>query len=105
MVNVLIADRLAEAANLLEAQQADRFRVRAYRLGSETVRGFAAVKRVMLQRAHERHLLLGSEKFGRKGLAHVGDLSSLHSIVVDARPTGDLASALVAAKVEVIATD
>lgn len=34
-----IADRLLEAAELLEAQGADRFRVRAYRMGAETVRG------------------------------------------------------------------
>lgn len=33
-----IADRLAEAADLLEAQGADRFRVRAYRRAAETVR-------------------------------------------------------------------
>jgi len=72
---------------------------------SETVRGFAAVKRVMLQRATYRHLLVGSDKFGRKGLAHVGDLSSLQSIVVDARPKGELLSALVAAKVEITVTD
>ena len=71
---------------------------------SETVRGFAAVKRVMMQRARIRHLLIGSEKFGRKGLAHVVDLSSLHSIVADARPKGDLSSALAAAKVEIIVT-
>lgn len=34
-----IADRLDEAAELLEAQKADRFRVRAYRNGAATVRG------------------------------------------------------------------
>jgi hypothetical protein len=33
-----IADRLEEAAELLEAQGANRFRVRAYRLAAETVR-------------------------------------------------------------------
>lgn len=33
-----IADRLDEAAGLLEAQQANRFRVRAYRQAAETVR-------------------------------------------------------------------
>jgi len=33
-----IADRLEEAATLLEAQGADRFRVRAYRMGADTVR-------------------------------------------------------------------
>ncbi len=33
-----IADRFAEAAELLETQGANRFRVRAYRMGAETVR-------------------------------------------------------------------
>lgn len=72
---------------------------------SETVRGFAAIKRGMLHRATRRHLLIGSEKFGRKGLAQVGDLSELQSIIVDARPKGALLSALVAANVEIISTD
>ncbi|WP_299695006.1 DeoR/GlpR family DNA-binding transcription regulator [uncultured Tateyamaria sp.] len=72
---------------------------------SETVRGFAAVKRVMLHRAVERHLLIDSEKFGRKGLAHVGDLSGLQSIVVDKRPQDALLSALVAAEVEILVTE
>ena len=34
-----IADRLIEMAELLEAQEANRFRVRAYRRGAATVRG------------------------------------------------------------------
>ena len=72
---------------------------------SETVRGFAAVKRMMLHRATQRHLLIDSEKFGRKGLAQVGDLSDLQSIIVDARPKGLLLSALVAANVKIIATE
>lgn len=70
---------------------------------SETVRGFAAVKRVMVQRAAKRHLLIDSHKFGRKGLAHVGKLADLHSIVTDARPKGELLSALDGAEVEVYA--
>lgn len=72
---------------------------------SETVRGFAAVKRVMLQRAATRHLLIDSEKFGCKGLASVGTLADLDSVIVDARPTGDLLRALVNAKVHITVTD
>lgn len=72
---------------------------------SETVRGFAAVKRTMLQRAANRHLLIDAQKFGRKGLANVGELSDFHSIVVDTRPQDDLASACVAAKVQILVTD
>ncbi|MEM8655934.1 MAG: DeoR/GlpR family DNA-binding transcription regulator [Pseudomonadota bacterium] len=72
---------------------------------SESVRGFAAVKRTMLQRAEHRHLLIDSQKFGRKGLAHVGDLTDLQSIVVDSRPEGTLLSALIAARVDIISTD
>lgn len=72
---------------------------------SETVRGFAAVKRVMLQRASKRHLLIDSQKFGRKGLAHVGELAELHSIVTDERPKGALLSALTGADVDIIVAD
>lgn len=69
---------------------------------SETVPGFAAVKRMMLHRAAKRHLLIDSDKFGRKGLAQVGALSELDSIVTDQRPKGDLLSALEGAKVEIV---
>lgn len=72
---------------------------------SETVRGFAAVKRVMLRRAASRLLLIGSEKFGRKGLAQVGTLGDLDGIVVDRRPGGDLLSALTGAKVKILVAD
>lgn len=69
---------------------------------SESVRGFAAVKRMMLQRAVARHLLIDSEKFGRRGLAHVGGLADLTSVVVDARPQGALLSAMEGASVEML---
>ncbi len=69
---------------------------------SESVRGFAAVKRMMLHRANQKHLLIDSEKFGRRGLAHVGALSDLTSIVVDERPQGSLLSALEVASVETV---
>ena len=72
---------------------------------SESVRGFAAVKRMMLNRAAHRHLLIDSEKFGRKGLAHVSDLAGLNSIVVDKRPQGALMSALEAVSVETVLAD
>lgn len=68
---------------------------------TESVRGFAAVKRQMLQRAAQRHLLIDSQKFDRNGLASVGNIGDLHSIVTDARPKGDLLSALDGAKVEI----
>ena len=69
---------------------------------SESVRGFAAVKRMMLQRAARRHLLIDSEKFGQRGLAHVGGLADLTSVVVDARPQGALLSAMEGASVEML---
>jgi DeoR/GlpR family transcriptional regulator of sugar metabolism len=69
---------------------------------SETVHGFAAVKRMMLSRAARRHLLIDSRKFGRKGLANVGDMAELDSVIVDASPKGDLLASLKAADVEVI---
>lgn len=69
---------------------------------SETVRGFASVKRMMLARAAKRHLLIDSQKFGRKGLAHVGDLADLDSVVVDARPKGELLSALQGVETDIL---
>lgn len=69
---------------------------------SETVRGFAAVKRAMLRRAERRHLLIGSEKFDRKGLSVVGTLEDLDVVVVDRWPGGDLAARLESAGVEVL---
>jgi DeoR/GlpR family transcriptional regulator of sugar metabolism len=72
---------------------------------SENVRGFAAVKRTMLRRAARRHLLIDSEKFGRKGLAQVGDLADLDSVVVDRRPKGELLSALDGAGVSILLAD
>jgi len=45
-----IADRLLEAAELLEAQDADRFRVRAYRMGADTVRGLGEDPAEILER-------------------------------------------------------
>ena len=72
---------------------------------SESVRGFAAVKRTMLNRATHRHLLVDSVKFGRKGLARVGDLERLSSIVVDKRPSVGLMRALQAASVKTVIAD
>ncbi|TMM54219.1 helix-hairpin-helix domain-containing protein [Sulfitobacter sabulilitoris] len=45
-----IAERLDAAANLLEAQGADRFRIRAYRMGAETVRGLPQDPAKILER-------------------------------------------------------
>lgn len=68
---------------------------------SESVPGFAAVKRAMLSRAARTHLLIDSEKFGRFGTANVGALAALSSIVTDRDPEGDLLRALVRANVDV----
>jgi DeoR/GlpR family transcriptional regulator of sugar metabolism len=72
---------------------------------SETVRGFAAVKRVMIQRAVERHLLIDSGKFDRKGFSLVGSFSDLTSIVADRRPKGELLSAIASADVDILVVE
>ena len=72
---------------------------------SETVRGFAAVKRMMLHRAANRHLLIDARKFGHKGLARVGDMADLESVIVDKRPSGDLMTALEGAGVMILEAD
>jgi DeoR/GlpR family transcriptional regulator of sugar metabolism len=72
---------------------------------SETVRGFAAVKRMMLSRSTKANLLIDSQKFGRKGLALVGDLDKFEAVVVDRRPKGDILAAMTGASVEIIVAD
>ena len=72
---------------------------------SETVRGFAAVKRMMLSRADKKHLLIDSHKFGRKGLTQVGALADFDSIVVDSRPSGKLLSSLKEAEVDIVSVE
>ena len=72
---------------------------------SETVRGFAAVKRAMLRNSAQSHLLVDSEKFGRKNLSLVGRLSELTSVVCDAVPEGVLAEAVERVGVEVLAAE
>ncbi len=69
---------------------------------SETIRGFAAVKRTMLDRSSACHLLIDSGKFGRSGLARVGPLAGITSVVVDRRPKAELAKALSAKCVETL---
>lgn len=68
---------------------------------SETVRGFAAIKRTMLARSAAAHLLIDGSKFDRDGLARVSALSEIATIVTDRAPEGALAAALQAARVEV----
>lgn len=70
---------------------------------SETVSGFAAIKRTMLQCSQARHLLIDSRKFGTKGLVKVGALDSLNSIITDTSPDGELLEAIETAEVKLIA--
>lgn len=69
---------------------------------TETVRGFAAVKRAMLAACEVSHLLIDSDKFGRSGLSRVGPLSDLVSVVTDSRPDPEMAEALDAGGVEIV---
>lgn len=68
----------------------------------EAVRGFASVKRMMLRRASRRNLLIDSEKFGRNGLAQVGDLSGLDTIISDALPPAEMLNIIKTAGIRVL---
>ncbi|SHH30547.1 DeoR/GlpR family DNA-binding transcription regulator [Marivita hallyeonensis] len=72
---------------------------------SETVRGFAAVKREMLRRAATCALLIDSEKFGITGLASAGKLDELDVLFTDARPRTGLLAALRAAQVDIVVAE
>ncbi|MCR8726645.1 DeoR/GlpR family DNA-binding transcription regulator [Frigidibacter sp. ROC022] len=69
---------------------------------SETVRGFAAIKRAMLRRADRAHLVIDGAKLGTTGMAHVGALDSFASVVTDRRPDPAMQAALNKASVEVL---
>lgn len=72
---------------------------------SETVRGFAAVKREMLRRANARQLLIDSEKFGRADIARAGAMEDLTTLFTDTRPKASLLAALEAANVDIRVAD
>lgn len=69
---------------------------------SETVRGFAAVKRTMIRRSQKRHLLIDADKFGRKSLAQFATLDDLTTIVLDRRPEVSLLGAINESGVEIM---
>lgn len=69
---------------------------------SETVPGFAAVKRVMLAQASKGTLLILGKKFGVHGFTRAATLEALDSVVVDRAPPADLAQALEENGVEVL---
>ena len=56
----------------------------------------------MLLRAAQRHLLIDSEKFGRKGLVQAGKMATLDSIVVDKDPGPDLRAVMQRDQVEIL---
>ncbi len=95
----------ADTLEFLDRMQADRCLIGASALSeagvSETVRGFAAVKRAMLRRCREAHLLVDSDKFGTAALSVVGALEEITSVVVDRAPPADLARAMRQAGVDV----
>lgn len=98
-----------DTIEFLGRMQADRCLIGASALSeagvSETVRGFAAVKRIMLQQSRKAHLLVDSEKFGASGLNVVGALGQITSVVVDRPPQGDLSCAMQSAGVEVLVAE
>lgn len=72
---------------------------------SETVRGFAAIKRSMLRRSGQAHLVIDGAKIGHEGMAHVGALAAFASVVTDRLPEKDICNALEDAGVEVLVAD
>src|SRR5581483_10961146 len=62
--------------------------------------GAAAVKRVMLERAESRILVLDHAKFGQANLETVCPLSGIDHLVTDQTPSGDLDLALQRARID-----
>lgn len=68
----------------------------------ETVAGFAAVKKAMLQHSGHKHLLIDSQKFDRHGLRRISVLEEIDSFIVEKAPTGVLRNVLDQSGVEVL---
>jgi len=69
---------------------------------NEAHMGSAAVKRVMLERAQNRILVLDHSKFDKANVELVCPMTSIDHLVVDRAPTGELAGALQRARVEIV---
>ncbi|KEP67886.1 DeoR faimly transcriptional regulator [Thioclava dalianensis] len=69
---------------------------------SESVPGFAAIKRVMLAQAKTGMLLILGSKFGVHGFTRAATLGALTSVVADSAPPADLEEALRDNDVEVL---
>ena len=97
-----------DAVDFLDRHNVDRCFIGASGLSangaSETVRGFAAIKRAMLRRSAMSHLLIDSGKFDARGLARVGGLDRLSCVVTDTAPGPALGRALNMAGVTVMVT-
>jgi DeoR/GlpR family transcriptional regulator of sugar metabolism len=63
----------------------------------EAIRDFAAVKTAMMERCSESHLLIDGEKFGQNALVCFAPLQAFSSLVTDARPEGELGTAVATA--------
>lgn len=72
---------------------------------TESVRGFAAAKRAMVERCADRTLLVDREKFGQPGLSTVCPLGALTRIVVDRMAEGALGEAIATEGVEIRLAD
>ncbi|MEM0934472.1 MAG: DeoR/GlpR family DNA-binding transcription regulator [Pseudomonadota bacterium] len=95
-----------DAIEFIERHSVDRCMIGASNLSvdgpTEAVRGFASIKRAMLAQSQSAHLLIGAEKFGRRGLVRIGEMADLTSVVTDAAPAPSLANALSAAGVDLV---
>ncbi|MEM1429819.1 MAG: DeoR/GlpR family DNA-binding transcription regulator [Pseudomonadota bacterium] len=95
-----------ETVDFIERHSVDRCLIGASGLGAEgpteAVRGFAAIKRAMLRQSAQAHLLIGGDKFGKRGLARVGAMAHLSSVVTDTAPDEALSAALAAAGTELV---
>lgn len=69
---------------------------------SETIDGFAAVKRTMLDQSSARHFLIDADKHDKRHLTTVTDIGGIGTLITDAQPTGPLAAALKAQGVAVV---
>lgn len=61
---------------------------------SESVVGFAEVKRTMIEQCNSPYFLIDGSKFGKRHLVKVAEMDEIGSLITDTRPAGSLADVL-----------
>ena len=97
-----------ETCSFLHRYQVDACYLGASAIGergiSESIAGFSAVKRTMMEQSTDRFFLIDASKFGKRHLSKVADIGEIGSLVTDVEPADRLGHALREQGIQIIVT-